>query len=135
MGRRRLTILLASLAALLGAASAEAKQLTRYDVGGGLAGRADRLIVATDGEAHQSGDAGNHHFTVSAKNLRALKRELKAAKFKTLKRQYKPKIQVFDGITQTIRYRGKAVSIYTGAENLPDRLEKVLRRISRIMRP
>jgi hypothetical protein len=135
MGRRRLTLLMTALAVLLGTASAEAKQLTRYDVGGGLAGRFDRLVVATDGEAHQSGDSGEHHFTVSTKNLRGLKRELKAAKFKTLKRQYKPKFQVFDGITQTIRYRGKAVSIYSGAENIPDRLEKVLRRISRIMRP
>jgi hypothetical protein len=134
MGRRRLTVALTALAVLLGTASAEAKQLTRYDVGGGIAGRHDRLIVATNGEATQTGDSGDHRFTVSAKNLRGLERELKAAKFKSLKRQYKPKFQVFDGITQTIRYRGKAVSIYSGADNIPTRLQKVMRRISRIMR-
>jgi hypothetical protein len=133
VGRHRLTLLLAGLAVLLGAASAEAKQLTRYDVGGGLAGRYDRLVIATDGKADQTGDAGEHHFTVSPKQLRALKRELKAARFSTLKRQYKPEFQVFDGTTQTVRYRGKAVSIYTEAK-IPERLERVLRRISRIMR-
>jgi hypothetical protein len=134
VGRRRLTILLATLAALVGAASAEAKQLTRYDIGGGIAGRYDRLVIATDGEAHQTGDAGDHQFTVKARQLRALKRELRAARFKTLKREYKPKFQVFDGTIQTIRYRGKTVSIYTGAENIPNRLEKVIRRVSRLMR-
>ena len=134
MGRRRLTILLASLAALLGAASAEAKQLTRYDVGGGIAGHFDRLVISTDGKAHQTGDSGEHEFTVYSKTLRALKRELKAARFKSLKRQYKPKFQVFDGITQSIRYRGKTVSVYTAADNVPARLRKVLGRVARIMR-
>jgi hypothetical protein len=129
-------LILAALALSLAApATAGAKQLTRYDVGGGIAGRYDRLIVATDGKAHQTGDSGEHRFTVSPKQLRTLKRELKAARFSSLKRQYKPKFQVFDGITQTIRYRGKAVSIYSGADNIPRRLSKVLSRISRIMRP
>jgi hypothetical protein len=128
-------LILAALALSLAApATAGAKQLTRYDVGGGIAGRYDRLIVATDGKAHQTGDSGEHRFTVSSKQLRALKRELKAARFSSLKRQYKPKFQVFDGITQTIRYRGKAVSIYSGADNIPTRLSRVLRRISRILR-
>jgi hypothetical protein len=128
-------LILAALALSLAApATAGAKQLTRYDVGGGIAGRYDRLIVATDGKAHQTGDSGEHRFTVSSKQLRALKRELKAARFSSLKRQYKPKFQVFDGITQTIRYRGKAVSIYSGADNIPKRLSRVLRRISRILR-
>jgi hypothetical protein len=128
-------LILAALALSLAApATAGAKQLTRYDVGGGIAGRYDRLIVATDGKAHQTGDSGEHRFTVSPKQLRTLKRELKAARFSSLKRQYKPKFQVFDGITQTIRYRGKAVSIYSGADNIPKRLYRVLRRISRILR-
>jgi hypothetical protein len=130
---RRLSFLVALVVCLAAPATAGAKQLTRYEVGGGIAGRYDRLIVATDGEAHQTGDSGEHDFTVSSKNLRALKRELKAAKFSTLKRRYKPEFQVFDGTVQSVRYRGKTVTVYTAAE-IPKRLSKVLSRISRIMR-
>jgi hypothetical protein len=130
---RRLTFLVALVVCLAAPATAGAKQLTRYDVGGGIAGRYDRLIVATDGEAHQTGDSGEHDFTVSSKNLRALKRALKAAKFSTLKRRYKPEFQVFDGTVQSVRYRGKTVTVYTAAE-IPKRLSKVLSRISRILR-
>ena len=96
---RRLTVLITVLAALTGAASAEAKQLTKYQVGGGLAGLYSELTIQTDGKANQTGDSGDHRFTVCAKRLRALKRALKAARFKTLKSSYKPKAQVFDGTT------------------------------------
>jgi hypothetical protein len=130
---RRLIPLIVVVGALVGAASAEAKQLTRYETGGGLAGHYDKLTISTGGKADQTGDSGEHDFTLSAKTLRALKRELRAAKFKTLKRSYKPDVIVFDGTTQRITYRGRAVSIYTGAE-IPKRLSTVLRRISRIMR-
>ena len=58
---RRLILLLTVLAALTGAASAEAKQLTKYQVGGGLAGRYSELTVQTDGRALQTGDSGEHH--------------------------------------------------------------------------
>jgi hypothetical protein len=134
MGRRRLTLLCAIAALLIpGAATASAKQLTRYEIGGGLAGHSDKLTISTGGKADQTGDSGNHDFTVSARTLRALKRELRAAKFKTLKRSYKPKVTVFDGTTQRLTYRGRSVSIHTGAE-IPKRLSTVLRRISRIMR-
>ena len=131
---RRLIVILTAVAALAGAGTAEAKQLTRYDIGGGIAGRYDRLMVERDGSAVQSGDSGDHRFTVSSRQLRALKRELKAAKFRTLKRQYKPKFQVFDGTVQTVRYNGRGVSIYSGADNIPQRLQKVIRRLARLMR-
>lgn len=133
MGRRRLIIALAALAALTGAASAEARQLTRYEVSGGIRGAYDRLTIATDGAAHQTGDSGEHRFTVSSERLRGLKRALKAARFSTLKRQYKPKFIVFDGTVETVRYRGRSVSVSTGA-NVPRRLQRVLRRLSRIFR-
>ena len=130
---RRLILLLTVLAALAGAASAEAKQLTRYEVGGGLAGRYDRLIIATDGKAHQTGDSGEHRWTVSAKKLRGLKRALKAAKFKTLKREYRPEQPVFDGTSSSVRYAGRTVSFSSGA-TLPARLTKVVNRLGRILR-
>ena len=53
------------LAALPGAASAEAKQLTKYQVGGGLAGLYSELTIQTDGKANQTGDSGDHRFTVA----------------------------------------------------------------------
>lgn len=130
---RRLILLLAVLAALAGAASAEAKQLAKYQVGGGLAGRFSELTIQTDGKAHQTGDSGDHRFTVGPKRLRALKRDLKAARFKTLKRNYQPEGQVFDGTTTVVRYRGRSVWVYTGAE-LPKRLQKVIGRLSRLLR-
>ena len=130
---RRLTVLITVLAALTGAASAEAKQLTKYQVGGGLAGLYSELTIQTDGKANQTGDSGDHRFTVSSKRLRALKRALKAARFKTLKSSYKPKAQVFDGTTTVIRYRGRSVSVYSGAD-VPKRLATAISRVARLMR-
>ena len=132
---RRLVVLAALLATFATAATADAKRLVRYDVGGGLAGTSDRLVIDTDGSAHQVGDrSGDQHFTVPSKQLRALKRELKAARFPSLKRRYQPALPVFDGTTQTVRYNGRSVSIYTGAD-IPARLSRVIRRLGRIMRP
>ena len=61
----------------------------------------DRLADPVAGRALELDTGVDHRFTVSSRQLRALKRELKAAKFRTLKRQYKPKFQVFDG-TQVV---------------------------------
>ena len=122
------------LAALLaGAASAEAKQLTRYDVGGGIAGRVDHLVITTGGTATQTGSSGDHKFQPLDSSLRALKRDLRDARFSTLKRRYRPSRTVFDGIGQSVRYRGKTVSVSTGAE-YPRRLARVLERLARLMR-
>ena len=131
---RRLILLLAVLAALTGAASAEAKRLTKYQVGGGLAGLFSELTIQTDGKAHQTGSGGDdRRFTVGPKRLRALKRDLKAARFRTLKRDYQPEGIVLDGTTTVVRYRGRSVSVYSGAV-LPKRLERVIGRLSRLLR-
>ena len=130
---RRLAVLLALVATFAATATAEARQLVRYDVGGGIGGRSDRLAIERDGSARQRGDAGSHDFMVSSKQLRALKRELKAARFGTLKRRYEPDHQVFDGITQVVRYGGRSVSVSSGAEP-PARFRRVIRRLSRLMR-
>lgn len=130
---RRLVTLLTVLAALTGAASADAKRLTRYDVGGGIAGRADRLVITTGGTATQSGSSGDHRFRVPTRQLRDLKRDLRAARFGSLKRRYRPSRPVFDGIGQSVRYRGKTVSVSSGAQ-YPKRLARVLERLARLMR-
>ena len=131
---RRLAVLTAVLATFATTATAEAKVLVRYDVSGGLAGRIDRLVIDGDRQARQtSSRGGSHRFKVSAKQQRALRRELKAARFSSLKRAYRPDRLVFDGIAQTVTYKGHKVSVYTGAD-FPARLHAVIGRLGRLMR-
>jgi hypothetical protein len=132
---RRLAALLAVLATFAATATAEAKQLVRYSVGGGLAGVRGQLTVARDGTARESGNRSgdDHRFTLSAKQLRGLRRDLKNARFKTLKRSYQPKYVVNDGVGRSVTYKGRSVSVYTGA-TYPDRLDRLLRRLGRLMR-
>ena len=70
------------------------KRLVRYDVTGGLAPASERLVVDTDGHARQTGRAGVRSFKLTAKQLRGLKRDLKDARFKSLKRSYQPEFPV-----------------------------------------
>jgi hypothetical protein len=132
---RRVAALLAVLATFAATATAEAKQLVRYNVGGGLAGLSDQLIVARDATARQSGNRRGdaHRFMLSAKQMRALRRDLKRARFSTLKRSYHPKYVVNDGIAQSVTYKGRSVSVSTGAE-YPARLGRLLRRLGQLMR-
>jgi len=132
---RRLAAVLALLGGFAATATAEAKPLVRYDVGGGLAGLGATLIVAGDGDAAQSGTrrGDDHRFTLSAKQLRGLRRDLRNARFKTLKRSYRPKAIVNDGIEQSVTYRGRSVAVSTGAR-YPERLHRLLRRLDRLLR-
>jgi hypothetical protein len=132
---RRLAVVLALVALLAAPAAAGAKRLVRYDVTGGLAPRSERLVIDRNGSARQTGSrtGTTKRFTVSSKQLRALKRELKAARFRGLKRAYQPQFPVLDGITQSVTYGGRSVSVYTGAKP-PERLRRVLQRLSRLMR-
>jgi hypothetical protein len=128
----RSTLLAVVLVLALAAPAGAATRLVRYDVGGGIAGVSERLVVDRDGSARQSGDS-TRRFTVSATQLRRLKHELEAARFGSLKRTYRPEVPVSDGITQSVRYKGFEVSVSTGAD-VPDRLARVLRRLSNLMR-
>ena len=131
---RRLAVVIAVLAVLAIPAAADAKRLVRYQVSGGLAGLSATLTVDRDGSARQAGTrSAMRRFTVSAKQLRALRRELTAARFRSLKRSYQPMFPVLDGTTQVVTYRGRAVSVYTGAD-VPRRLERVLSRLDRLLR-
>ena len=132
---RRLAALLAVLATFAATATAEAKRLVRYDIGGGVAGISERLIVARDGTARQSSNrrGGDDRFTLWATQLRGLRRDLKNARFSTLKRSYRPRHVVSDGIGQSVTYKGRTVSVSTGA-TYPARLGRLLRRLERILR-
>ncbi|MEA2246792.1 MAG: hypothetical protein QOH46_1321 [Solirubrobacteraceae bacterium] len=132
---RRVAALLAVLATFAATATAEARQLVRYDVGGGLAGLSGQLIVAADRTARQTGnrDGDDKRFTLSARQMRGLRRDLKRARFSTLKRTYRPKYVVNDGIGESVTYKGRSVSVSTGA-TYPARLHRLLGRLSRLMR-
>src|SRR3954454_18045978 len=128
----RSTLLAVVLVLALAAPAGAATRLVRYDVAGGIAGMSKRLVVDRDGAARQRG-ATTRRFKVSAAQLRALKRELEAAHFGSLKRSYRPDVPVFDGTTQSVRYKGIEVDVSTAAD-VPDRLARVLRRLSGLMR-
>ena len=128
---RRLAVLVALLV-LAVPASADAKRLVRYSVTGGLAPANELLVVNTDGHARQTGRAGPRSFTLTAKQLRGLKRDLKSARFKSLKRSYQPEFPVMDGQTWTVSYKGRSTSVSTLAK-VPQRLSRVLRRLARLM--
>ena len=128
---RRLAVLVAFLV-LAVPASADAKRLVRYSVTGGLAPSSELLVVNTDGHARQTGRAGVHSFKLTAKQLRGLKRDLKDARFKSLKRSYQPEFPVMDGQTRTVSYKGRSISVSTLAK-VPKRLSAVLRRLARLM--
>jgi hypothetical protein len=132
---RRLAALVVVLAGFAATATAEAKRLVRYDVGGGIAGISERLIIARDGTARQSGNRSgdDHRFTLTAKQLRGLRRDLKHAEFSTLKAVYRPRYVVNDGIGQSVTYKGRSVTVSTGA-TYPARLQRLLRRLGRLMR-
>jgi hypothetical protein len=131
---RRLATLVAVLATFATTASAEAKQLVRYDVTGGLAARSEHLVIDGDRQAKQSSSrGGSQHFKVSSKQQRALKRELKAARFSSLRRVYRPDYVVNDGLAKTVTYKGHRVVVYTGAD-YPARLQTVIARLGRLMR-
>jgi hypothetical protein len=132
---RRVAALLALLAGFAATATAEAKPLVRYEFGGGLAGIGGALIVAGDGRATQSDDrrGDDHRFTLSAEQLRGLRRDLRNARFKSLKRSYGPKNIVNDGISQSVTYRGRSVTVSTGAR-YPERLHRLMRRLDQLLR-
>jgi hypothetical protein len=128
----RLAVLALLLALAAAAPAGAASRLVRYDAGGGISGESSRLIVDTDGSAEQTGRS-ERSFQVSAKRLRTLKSALRDAHFSTLKRRYAPDRPVFDGITQSVRYKGYTVSLSSGA-TAPPRFVRVLRLLESLLR-
>ena len=57
----------------------------------------------------------------------------RAARFTSLKHSYRPDRLVFDSTTQLVRHRGRTVAVSTGAD-VPARLQRVLRRLGRLLR-
>ena len=105
----------------------QAAVLVSYERTGGFAGIHDELTVRRSGRATYvrglRGATGT--FRLSCARLRALRRALVNARFESLAPVYGPDAQVADGFVETVRYRGRAVRVLTGAEP-PPRLGRVL---------
>jgi hypothetical protein len=123
--------LLAS-AALASPASA-ATTLVSYEQSGGIAGIQTSLSVTVLGSARLTSSrvAGITRFKLTAAQLRGLRRDLRDARFSTLRTLYDSKDPIADGIAQTVRYAGRRVTVSTGGRP-PERLRKVLTRLSRL---
>jgi hypothetical protein len=123
-------------AVLVGAASPAAagpKTLVSYEQSGGIAGTRTSLSVTVGGSARvtTSRAMGIERFKLAAVELRALKRELREARFSTLRSLYDSKAPIADAVAQTVRYAGYRVTVSTGGRP-PGRLRKVLDRLSRL---
>lgn len=126
-----LRAVVAALAASLVVASpATARTLVSYDKSGGIAGFRTAMSVSVGGMARVTSNhaPGIERFRLGTSELRALKRELRDARFSTLRRIYDSKVPIADGIAETVRYAGFRVTVSTGG-NPPARLRKVLTRL------
>ncbi len=123
---------LASLA-LASPAFAGPRTLVSYEQSGGIAGIQTSLSVTVGGSARltTSRVPGITRFKLTLAQLRALKRDLRDARFSTLRTLYDSKEPIADGIAQTVRYAGYRVTVSTGGRP-PDRLRRVLMRLSRL---
>ncbi len=101
----------------------------RWQVTGGLAPRANSMVVHRDRTARVD---DVREVTLGAREFSRLRHRLAAARFGSLKRRYAPEPFVLDGITETVRHRAKAVSVSTGAPDVPRRLTRLLRLLGRI---
>jgi hypothetical protein len=130
IARAVLSSVLASLA-LASPASAGPKTLVSYEQSGGIAGTQTALSVTVGGSARltTSRVAGIKRFRLTAAQLRGLKRDLRDARFSTLRSLYDSRVPVADGISQTVRYAGYRVTVSTGGRP-PARLREVLMRLS-----
>ena len=128
----RRAVLLAIAAVLALAPAAQARTLVRYSAVGGIAGTNHRLTVGSAGAAVVR-DNGRpaRHFRLTDRQLRGLRHALRAAHFSTLEHRYAPAYPVLDGIWERVSYRGRTVSVETGADP-PKRLQDLLNRLSRL---
>jgi hypothetical protein len=123
---------LASLV-LASPASAASRTLVSYEQSGGIAGIQTALSVTVGGSARVTTSRlpGIARFRLTMAELRGLKRDLRDARFSTLRSLYDSRVPVADGISQTVRYAGYRVTVSTGGRP-PARLRMVLMRLSRL---
>jgi hypothetical protein len=133
-GRHRAGLAGAALVALLLAAAPAdaARRHVSWSYGGGIAGiTGTSLTVFKDRTARALQDGEARDFTLGDRAWTRLRSRLRAARFGTLERRYAPPIPVADGTYDTVRYRGRAVTVETDGDP-PRRLERLIALLARI---
>ena len=103
-----------------------------WETSGGIAGLTGvTLSIHRDRTARAETFGSHAEFTLGDRRWRQLGRRLRAARFGTLQRVYRPEFPVSDGMIDTVRYRDRVVGVETGAEP-PERLARLLRLLTRI---
>jgi hypothetical protein len=127
-------LLLAGLLALLLAAcgdtggggatgAAELKGPVTYERGGGIAGRAERLIVQPDGSASLTTRTGTKTVKLSDKELAALADKLEQADLASIPTRSTSPRAIPDAFLYRVEYDGKRID--TDSEAMPDELRGV----------
>ena len=105
------------LALLLAAPAHAARDRVRWETGGGIAWvTGTNLTVHTDRTARAEAFGKAAGFRLGDRRWAQLGRRLRAARFGTLQRVYRPEFPVADGMYDEVRYRGRAVPSSPGAK-------------------
>jgi hypothetical protein len=114
-------IVLVAAAPAAGEAGSRQQPLVVYTRTGGFIGVQDSMRISRDGTvSSSSGD-----FRLSAKRLATLRTRLRAARFRTLKREYEAEYPIADGFVYGVTFGGKRVLVNEEAR-APLRLQRVL---------
>jgi hypothetical protein len=117
--------------ALAAPAGAAVKTHVAWTISGGIAGTTAGLTVYTDHSARADVNGERARFALTGREWSALRARLRAARFSTLSPRYAPAQRVPDGTSETVRHRGRTVTVETGGDP-PRRLERLLRHLSRL---
>ena len=135
IGRHRSRLAGAAAVALaagaLAAPAEAARTKVKWNGGGGLAGISVSLTVYADRTAQAETSGKTADFTLTPREWTRLTDRLRAARFRTLERRYAPEPIWPDSTADTVRYRGREVTVWTGGEP-PRRLTRLLRCIWRL---
>ncbi|UGS36309.1 hypothetical protein [Capillimicrobium parvum] len=115
-----------------GAGHASARTLIEADRTGGFAGVDDHLVVRVGGAGTYTGRDGRHR-PLRPAATREVRRVLRGSDFASLRGSYRPRGVVADAFEYRISYRGRTVVYVDGAENVPDRLSRILSALSDLM--
>ena len=107
------------------AGDASARTLIEADRTGGFAGVDDHLVVRVGGAGTYTGRDGRHR-PLRPAATREVRRVLRGSDFASLRGSYRPRGGVADAFEYRISYRGRTVVYVDGAENVPDRLSRIL---------
>lgn len=125
-----MTRLLAIVLLLALPGTAGAATLVDYSRSGGIAGESTSLTVKRDRHAKLVDRDGERRFRLARKRYRALRADLRAARFATLEPEY-GSTMIADGIDVSVTFDGHTVVVHSDGDP-PKRLTRVLERLYRL---